>query len=159
MDKKIPEIQYTEDQYSMLSKISDCLYVDWWETSSEEWAIIEFLESEGLCSVAGDREFGTWTLTQRGKQVLENKRRETEAGERQAQGGNIQMGKNSIEKFIDKAIDEALDEVLGEDLDKAVDKSLGKLHHAPDYLPWWAWVPQCVLSVCAIILAIARLAI
>lgn len=115
MDKKIPEIQYTEAQYSMLSKISGGLYVDWWETNSEEWAIIEFLESEGLCSVAGDREFGTWTLTQRGKQVLENKRLELE------------------------------------------DQDLESDHTAPRYLPWWAWVPQCVLSVCAIILAVVKL--
>lgn len=63
-------MEYTEDQYSLLSKMSGGLYVDWWETSSEEWAIIEFLESEGLCSVAGPREFGTWTLTQKGMQAL-----------------------------------------------------------------------------------------
>lgn len=37
------------------------------------------------------------------------------------------------------------------------DRILDKVPPAPDYLPWWAWVPQCVLSVCAIILAIVKL--
>lgn len=98
-------MEYTEDQYSILSKMSGGLYVDWWETSSEEWAIIEFLESEGLCSVAGDRDFGTWTLTQRGKQVLEFHKKQCDqdaAKYAEKRADKLQLRKDQIQERRDK---------------------------------------------------------
>lgn len=67
-------MEYSMSQYSMLSKMSGGLYVDWWMTAPEEWEVIEYLEKEGLCAVTGDRSFGTWTLTQEGRRVLESQK-------------------------------------------------------------------------------------
>lgn len=94
-------MEYSMSQYSMLSKMSGGLYVDWWMTAPEEWEVIEYLEKEGLCAVTGDRSFGTWTLTQEGRRILEAK--EQDCKNRAAD--DAEKDRNAIQRIKDRKQD------------------------------------------------------